>query len=239
MCIIVYSHLNCIIDCEFHGKTAPTPWRPYINKSNLFTKFHDDWAKNVTSRVFTKNCPLPGSHVIQLTGIETNVLTKFHENWAKNVTSKVFTCFHYKHKDKNATPTGQKIRGPTIFRKDCTWGHVFSLIWTIFKLVRDINKTNVFTNFHDDWAKIVTFFNLNQDIIGTNVLTKFHKDRTKNVASRLFTIKYDESRPITKAHLSNQFHDPRPKHCRNLVLGPRPQYEKETVVVVVVVVLLE
>ncbi|KAH3703773.1 hypothetical protein DPMN_078820 [Dreissena polymorpha] len=88
---------------------------------------------------------------------------------------------------------------------------------TIFELVQDINKTNVFTNFHDDWAKIVTFFNLNQDIIGTNVLTKFHKDRTKNVASRLFTIKYDESRPITKAHLSNQ----------------------DTVVVVVVVVLLE
>ncbi|KAH3829846.1 hypothetical protein DPMN_103076 [Dreissena polymorpha] len=76
----------------------------------------------------------------------------------------------------------------------CTGGHDFSLIWTIFELVRDINKTNVFTNFHDNWAKIVTFslftsFNLNQDIIGTNVLTKFHEDRTKNVASRLFTIK--------------------------------------------------
>ncbi|KAH3749429.1 hypothetical protein DPMN_183927 [Dreissena polymorpha] len=28
-------------------------------------------------------------------------------------------------------------------------------IRTIFKLVRDINKTNVLTNFHDDWAKIV------------------------------------------------------------------------------------
>ncbi|KAH3894446.1 hypothetical protein DPMN_018603 [Dreissena polymorpha] len=34
--------------------------------------------------------------------------------------------------------------------------HVFSLIWTIFKLVRDINKTNVLTIFHDDWANIVT-----------------------------------------------------------------------------------
>ncbi|KAH3884691.1 hypothetical protein DPMN_008677 [Dreissena polymorpha] len=42
---------------------------------------------------------------------------------------------------KNAPPTG---------------GHVFSPIPTIFKLVRDINKTNVLTNFHDDWAKIVT-----------------------------------------------------------------------------------
>ncbi|KAH3797611.1 hypothetical protein DPMN_151195 [Dreissena polymorpha] len=154
-----------------------------IYKTNLLTKFRDDWAKNVTSRV----------HVIQLTGTifelnshtyigsrgsslidyvlvmpecdykktlrkcrleydnkqsklldtkrETNVLTKFHENWAKNVTSRVFTCFHYIHIEKNAPPTG---------------GHVFSPIWTIFELVRDINKTNVLTNFHDDWAKIVT-----------------------------------------------------------------------------------
>ncbi|KAH3836115.1 hypothetical protein DPMN_109485 [Dreissena polymorpha] len=88
--------------------------------------------------------------VIQLTGTifelnscikETNVLSKFHENWAKNVTSTVFTCFHYIHTEKNAPPTG---------------GHVFSPIPTIFKLVRDINKTNVLTNFYDDWAKIVT-----------------------------------------------------------------------------------
>ncbi|KAH3696142.1 hypothetical protein DPMN_083605 [Dreissena polymorpha] len=135
-------------------KTAPPPLAamfidpsgPFANssaisiKTNLFTKFHDDWAKIVTSR-------------------ETNVLTKFHENWAKNVTSRVFTCFHYIHIEKNAPPTG---------------GHVFSPIWTIFKLVRDINKTNVLTNFHDDWAKIVT----------SRLLTKFHYDQTINVASR-------------------------------------------------------
>ncbi|KAH3847676.1 hypothetical protein DPMN_090007 [Dreissena polymorpha] len=72
---------------------------------------------------------------------KTNVLSKFYENWAKNVTSSMFTCFHYIHIEKNAPPTG---------------GHVFSTILTIFKLVRDINKTNVLTSFHDDWAKIVT-----------------------------------------------------------------------------------
>ncbi|KAH3837702.1 hypothetical protein DPMN_111103 [Dreissena polymorpha] len=97
-----------------------------------------------------ENCPPTSSHVIHLTGTifelnshikETNVLSKFHENWAKNVTSTVFTCFHYIHIEKNAPPTG---------------GHVFSPIPTIFKLIRDINKTNVSTNFHDDWAKIVT-----------------------------------------------------------------------------------
>ncbi|KAH3877278.1 hypothetical protein DPMN_001141 [Dreissena polymorpha] len=115
----------------------------YINETNVLTNFHADWAKIVTSRVFT-------SHVFQLTGTifelnshikETNVLTKFHENWAKNVTSRVFTCFHYIHIEKNAPPTG---------------GHVFSPIWTIFALLRDINKTNVLTIFHYDWAKIVT-----------------------------------------------------------------------------------
>ncbi|KAH3695959.1 hypothetical protein DPMN_083418 [Dreissena polymorpha] len=95
------------------------------------------------------NVPM-NSHVIQLTRTifelnsrikETNVLSKFHENWAKNVTFTVFTCFHYIHIEKNAPPTG---------------GHVFSPVMTIFKLVRDINKTNVLTNFHDDLAKIVT-----------------------------------------------------------------------------------
>ncbi|KAH3879309.1 hypothetical protein DPMN_003211 [Dreissena polymorpha] len=47
---------------------------------------------------------------------------------------------HYIHIKKNAPPTG---------------GHVFSPI-RIFELVRDINKTNVLMNFHDDWTKIVT-----------------------------------------------------------------------------------
>ncbi|KAH3880430.1 hypothetical protein DPMN_004344 [Dreissena polymorpha] len=110
-------------------------------------KFHDP----------RQNCPTPSSHVIQLTGTifelnscikETNVLSKFHENLAKNVTSIVFTCYHYIHIEKNAPPTG---------------GHAFSPIPTIFKLVRDINKTNVLTNFHDDWQKIVT----------SRVLTRF------------------------------------------------------------------
>ncbi|KAH3786935.1 hypothetical protein DPMN_165053 [Dreissena polymorpha] len=98
---------------------------------------------------------------------ETHVLTKFHEDWTKNVTSVV---------------------------ENCPAGHVFSPIWTIFELVRDINKTNVLTKFHDDWAKMVTsrvftrntapppgghvfqrtgtIFNLNQHIIKTNILIK-------------------------------------------------------------------
>ncbi|KAH3748178.1 hypothetical protein DPMN_182616 [Dreissena polymorpha] len=170
-----------------------------------------------------RKLPPPSSHVIQLTGTifklnsrikETNVLSKFHENWAKNVTSIVFTCFHYIHIEKNAPPTG---------------GHVFSPISTIFQLIRDINKTNVLTNFHGDWAKIVTsrvftrenchyihieknapptghvfsIHQLNQSKIvtsrvftrktapptGGHLLTKFHEDGTRNVASTVFTSK--------------------------------------------------
>ncbi|KAH3701282.1 hypothetical protein DPMN_076265 [Dreissena polymorpha] len=185
-----------------------------INKTNVLTNFHDDWAKIVTSRVFTtKTAPLPpGSHVIRLTRTifklnshikETNVLTKFHENWAKNVTSRVFTGFHYIHIEKNAPPTG---------------GHVFSPIWTIFELVRDINKTNVLTNFHDDWTKIVTSrvftrktappighvfqrtgttFELNQHIIKTNILTNFKLDRDF-IGTKLLT-KFHEDRTINLA----------------------------------------
>ncbi|KAH3892819.1 hypothetical protein DPMN_016949 [Dreissena polymorpha] len=174
----------------------------YIYKTNLFTKFHYDWANNVTSRVFTsffyyininiRKMPPPGSHVIQLAGSifeldscikEKNVPTKFHKNWNKNVTSRVFTCFSYIHIEKIAPPTG---------------AHVFSPISTIFDLVQDINKTNVLTNFHDDWAKNVTSlektapptgghvfqrtgttFELNQHIIKAIILTKFHDNWAK------------------------------------------------------------
>ncbi|KAH3786994.1 hypothetical protein DPMN_165113 [Dreissena polymorpha] len=86
-------------------ENCPTP--PNIYKTNLFTKFHDEWAK---------------IHVIQLTGTIFQLnshIKKTNENWAKNVTSRVFTCFHYIHIEKNAPPTG---------------GHVFSPIWTIFEL---------------------------------------------------------------------------------------------------------
>ncbi|KAH3884516.1 hypothetical protein DPMN_008497 [Dreissena polymorpha] len=219
-------------------------------------KNHDDQTINIACRVLInfyyshidyeqegqdgpKNCPPPppGTHVIQLTGTilklyshikETNVLTKFHENWAKNVTSRVFTCFHYIHIEKNAPPTG---------------GHVFAPIWIIFKLVRDINKTNVLTNFHDDWAKLVTSrvftrktalptgghvfqwtgttfeliqdiiktniltnFELDQDFIGTKLLTKFHEYWTINVASRVFTNKCGRTdRRRTKTGHKRQF----------------------------------
>ncbi|KAH3831958.1 hypothetical protein DPMN_105231 [Dreissena polymorpha] len=161
-----------------------------IIKTNVQTKFlsDEDWTINVTPRVLTSKTALPpGGH-------ETNVLTKIHEDWTKNVTSKAFTCFHYIHIEKTAPPPGS---------------HVFSPIWTIFELVRDINETNILTKFHDDWAKIVTsrvftrntappsgghvfqwtqtIFKLKQYIIKTNILTKLHEDWASNVTSTVFT----------------------------------------------------
>ncbi|KAH3847761.1 hypothetical protein DPMN_090092 [Dreissena polymorpha] len=83
-----FAHLRGAKNVTSRVEKCPAHWRPYINKTNVLTNFHDDWAKIVTSRV----------HVIELTRTifelysqikETKVLTKCHENWAKNVTSKV------------------------------------------------------------------------------------------------------------------------------------------------------
>ncbi|KAH3695220.1 hypothetical protein DPMN_082677 [Dreissena polymorpha] len=135
----------------------------------------------------------PGNHVFQQTG------TIFKLN-------SLLTCFHYIHIEKNAPPTG---------------GHVFSPIWIIFELFREINKNNVLTNFHDDWAKIVTSrvftmktmpptgghvfqrtgttFELNQHIIKTNILTNFDLDRDF-IRTKLLT-KFREDRTI---HLASR-----------------------------------
>ncbi|KAH3801360.1 hypothetical protein DPMN_155009 [Dreissena polymorpha] len=182
-------------------KTNPktSPEQSDIYKTNLFTKFLDDWANNVTSRVFTsllykykKTAPPPGSHVIQLTGTifepnsrikETNVQTKFHENWTKNVTSR-----------KNDPPTGGNVFSPILFTRKTappTGGHVFQRTGTTFELNQHIIKANILTNFE-----------LHRDIIGTNLLTKFHKDRTINVASRVFTNKsIRKNAPLLGSHV--------------------------------------
>ncbi|KAH3841988.1 hypothetical protein DPMN_115476 [Dreissena polymorpha] len=220
------------------------PWRPYTTGTNLLTKFYEDPTINVAATVLKRQiimshngrqtidkrkrkaqtklpenpetrvkktpppsfrpCFLPIQTIFELNCRiqETNVLTKFHEDWEKNGSSRLFKCFHCIHIEKTAPPPG---------------GHVFPPIMTIFELVRDINKTNDLTKFHDDWTKIVTSivftrntapppgghlhedwasnvtstvftsFELSRGINWTHVLTKFHEDRTINVASRVFT----------------------------------------------------
>ncbi|KAH3816157.1 hypothetical protein DPMN_117666 [Dreissena polymorpha] len=196
-------------------KTAPTPWRPYINKTNFFTKFHDDWTKNVTSR---RKLPRPLAAIFELVRDinKTNVLTKFNDDWANTVTSKVFTR-------KTAPPTGGHVfqRTGTTFELN---QHIIKInILTNFKLDRGIIEKNLLTKFHEDRTRnssrvftrktarpagrhvfqrtgttfeleqhiietnILTNFKLEGGIISTNLPTKFHEDPTKNVASRVFT----------------------------------------------------
>ncbi|KAH3828806.1 hypothetical protein DPMN_130790 [Dreissena polymorpha] len=139
-----------------------------INKTNVLTKFHDDKATNVTSRVFTRKTARPP---LRPYINKTNVFTKFHDDWANHVTSRVFTSLNY------PVPLAAIENCPALGRPY-------------------INKTNVLTKFHDDWAKFVTSkvftrktapptgghvfqrtgttFKLNQHIIKTNILTKIH-----------------------------------------------------------------
>ncbi|KAH3711205.1 hypothetical protein DPMN_070707 [Dreissena polymorpha] len=134
----------------------------------------------VASRV--KNAPFPGGHVFQPTGIiflthrttnvasrpytekcpaiiiETNLLTKFHEDWTINVASRPY-------KEKCPTPGGHVFKATKIIlhehrkinvasRENAPplGSHVFQANTTIFKLIRDIIKTNLLIKFHKDWT---------------------------------------------------------------------------------------
>ncbi|KAH3708223.1 hypothetical protein DPMN_067667 [Dreissena polymorpha] len=175
-----------------YGEKCPAHWRPYINKTNVLTNFHDGWAKIVTSRVLTREkCPAHWQPYIN----KTNVLTNFHDDWAKIVTSRVFTR-------KTVPPTG---------------GHT-STVFTSFELCQDFIGTKL-TKFHEDETRNVAsrvftskclrtdgrtdirrtktghksspvqsvfdparpIFELDQDIVSIQLLTKFHKDRMKTI----------------------------------------------------------
>ncbi|KAH3885596.1 hypothetical protein DPMN_009591 [Dreissena polymorpha] len=198
----------------------------HINKTNVLNNFHDDSAKIVTSRVFTKKtAPPTGGHlhedwalnvtstVIKLDRdiIGTNLLTKFHEDRTINVASRVYT------NNFGRTDDGQR---PQSGKPPCPPGnHVFQRTGTIFKLNTQTNTTNVLTNFHDDWAKIMTSrvftmktapptgghvfqrtgttFELNQHIIKTNILINFEIDRYF-IGTKLLT-KFHEDRTTNVA----------------------------------------
>ncbi|KAH3783601.1 hypothetical protein DPMN_161543 [Dreissena polymorpha] len=165
-------HEDRKINVASRVKNAPPP---DIIWMNLLTKFHEDQTITVASRV--KNAPPLGSHVFQanvtifkliLDIIETNPLTKLHEDWTINAnvdvpqrtTHDAPRCAQFAHlRGTNILVnshviqlTGTIFFNSTLKNAPHTGCHVFSPIPTIFKLVRDINKTN----FHDDWANIVT-----------------------------------------------------------------------------------
>ncbi|KAH3713838.1 hypothetical protein DPMN_073639 [Dreissena polymorpha] len=235
----------------------------HINKTNVLTKFHDDWPKNVTLRknllttchedwAKNKTAPPLGGHVFSLIKSifklkqdikKTNILTKFHDDWTKNVTSRV---------KKTPPPGGHETNALTIFHNDwakmcpldCAHksalplgGHVFSLIMTIFELVRDIYKidaknvtSRVITSFFyyinirkpppppppsaHVFLPIQTIVKLNRRIQEINVLTKFHEYLTQNVTSRrklprpLAAMFFHRPGPVSnETNVLTRFHD--------------------------------
>ncbi|KAH3887472.1 hypothetical protein DPMN_011489 [Dreissena polymorpha] len=105
-------------------------------ETNVLTKFHEDWAKNVSYKLFTcfhyihieKTAPPPGGHVFP--PIMT-IFELFHDDWEIIGTSRVFT--------RNTAPP-----------PDGYASNVTSTVFTTFELSRGINGTNVLTKFHED-----------------------------------------------------------------------------------------
>ncbi|KAH3749037.1 hypothetical protein DPMN_183527 [Dreissena polymorpha] len=123
-----------------------------------------------------KTAPTPLAAIKMPPG-KTNVLTKFHENeWAKNVTPRVENC---------PPPTGS---------------HVFSPIWTIFELIRDINKTNVLIKKTAPPPGSHVFQR-------TGTIFELNSHWTKNVTSRVFTCFYYIHIVKTAPPLGGHFHD--------------------------------
>ncbi|KAH3857777.1 hypothetical protein DPMN_100392 [Dreissena polymorpha] len=130
----------------------------HIKETNVLTKFHENWAKNVISRVekclaHWRPCFLTDlDHFRTRPDInQTNVLTNFHDDWAKIVTSRVFTR-------KTAPPP--------------PGSHVIQLTGITFELNSRIKKTNVLTKFHENWTKNVN----------SRVFTCFHYIHTETNA---------------------------------------------------------
>ncbi|KAH3730157.1 hypothetical protein DPMN_056138 [Dreissena polymorpha] len=152
-----------------------------IIRTNHLTKFHNNRKINVAYRVFTmKNAPPPD---IIRTNLLTKVLTKFYYSHIRskiNVASRekcpafgshVFQANQCLTKDirKTSPPLG---------------GHVFSLIWTIFKLA-NILTSKVFTR--KTAPPLAAIFELSRGYQWDKCSANFMKIRPINVASRVFT----------------------------------------------------
>ncbi|KAH3870041.1 hypothetical protein DPMN_033220 [Dreissena polymorpha] len=148
--------------------------------------FHEDFAKIVTPRVFTrKTAPPPGGYlhedwasyvtstVFELSGgiIGTNFLTKFHEDWTRNVASRVFTRQNVD--DQRRTHDGQKAIPKAHHVSTLCSGRDKNLLkpnWTINVACRVLTRKNA--------PPLVAIYHWN------NLLTKFHDDLKINVTSR-------------------------------------------------------
>ncbi|KAH3852979.1 hypothetical protein DPMN_095501 [Dreissena polymorpha] len=139
------------------------------------SKFHEDWEKNVSTRLFTcchyihikKTATLPGGPYIHITN-------------AKHVTSREKDTpppgGHIEQtRKKNAPPLGSHVFKPSKFHEDRKINVAF----------RVLTRKNAPPLGGHVFQPTNIIFKLFQDIIMMNLLTKFHEDRTINVASRV------------------------------------------------------
>ncbi|KAH3891420.1 hypothetical protein DPMN_015520 [Dreissena polymorpha] len=177
------------------NKTAPPPVS-ITGRTNILTKFHEDWTLNVTpnllivahfqgpvslvhnhhmaiqeviTRFFYSQINKTAPPPVSITG-RTNILTKFHEDWTLNVTPNLPI-------NENGPSLWQQsiITTDVLTKKTapppCI--HVFSQTSTIFEVRRVIIRTNVLTNLNED--RII--FKLVQDIHTNNVASRLLKGK--------------------------------------------------------------
>ncbi|KAH3729543.1 hypothetical protein DPMN_055514 [Dreissena polymorpha] len=187
-----------------------------IRKTNVLTKFHEDWANirncpppgghafppimtifelvldiyKIDAKIFTsrvKMTPFPGGHVC----LPIRMIFEFNRRiQIMKIGTKISEIFHYKHIEKTAPPPG---------------GHVFSPIWIIFVFVRDINEINVLTK------------NTNLPPGGhTNILTKLHEDWASNVTSTVFK-SFELGRVIIGTNVLTPVHEDRTINVASIV----------------------
>ncbi|KAH3873456.1 hypothetical protein DPMN_036691 [Dreissena polymorpha] len=190
-------------------------------KTHVLTKFHEDWTKNVTSRVFTRvgtNRPPPSFTVFKPIQVRTDRQTLAQTDQQTDQPTNQQTgqkqyVPHYYSIDRR--PSQYSI-DRSICQPWCSHvfhymhiektspppgGHVFPPIWTIFELVLDINETNVLNKFYDDWAKIVTsrVFTRNTDP------SLLHEDWASKMTSTVFEL----SPGINRTNVLTKFHEDR------------------------------
>ncbi|KAH3837263.1 hypothetical protein DPMN_110646 [Dreissena polymorpha] len=130
----VFEQTGTIFELIQYLNQRPTSLFKHNNniKTRFLTKWHKDWAINVTFRVLSSKMPRhpaamknAAPHCGHVYIIRTNVPNKFHEDWTINATFRVY----------DVTPPG---------------GHVFQPTGNISRLVQYIIGTNLLTKFQED-----------------------------------------------------------------------------------------
>ncbi|KAH3842559.1 hypothetical protein DPMN_116056 [Dreissena polymorpha] len=84
-------------------------------RRNLLIKFHEDWAKNLTTVLTRRPCFFYKLETLLNSAdiIRINVLPSFNEDWRINKTSRVLTRLYYSHLRKTAMPPNGHVFQPT------------------------------------------------------------------------------------------------------------------------------